>query len=79
MRKYYAPDTIHDIVLTHSFIFFSFSVTLQDCGKQLASKGGSEKCYPIERHLYCRECNAARVYQWYKMNSDYQQEPGLIV
>ena len=60
-------------------IYLYLTHLLQDCGRQLASKGGDEKCYPLEGHLYCRECNAARVYQWYKLNSDYQQEPGLIV
>ena len=42
---------------------------------------GGEKCYSLEGHLYCRarECNAARVHQWYKLRSDYEQEPGLIL
>ena len=73
------------ITLSSFFIVTTFttytvpSCHMQDCGRHLASKGGDERCYPLEGHLYCRECNAARVYQWYKLSSDYQQEPGLIV
>ena len=45
------------------------------------SLDSGEKCYSLEGHLYCRarECNAARVHQWYKLSSDCEQEPGLIL
>ena len=70
---------VKNLLLQKGKMIITPYLTFQDCGRHLASKGGGERCYPIDGHLYCRECNAARVYQWYKLSREYRQEPGLIV
>lgn len=50
-------------LLLHSFslyVVFSPCVCVQECGKQLSDKPGSQ-CFPLDSHLLCHSCHMSRV------------------
>ncbi|XP_074599096.1 thyroid receptor-interacting protein 6-like isoform X2 [Brevipalpus obovatus] len=55
------PEPVRIVALDRSFHVRCYSC--EDCGLLLSSQAGGERCYPLDDHILCRDCNARRVRQ----------------
>ncbi|VVD00570.1 unnamed protein product [Leptidea sinapis] len=54
-----AEETVRIVALDKSFHIICYAC--EDCGASLCSREEGRGCYPLDGHLYCRECNAKRI------------------
>ncbi|XP_026744462.1 lipoma-preferred partner homolog [Trichoplusia ni] len=54
-----AEETVRIVALDKSFHVACYAC--EDCGTSLCSRQEGRGCYPLDDHLYCRECNARRI------------------
>lgn len=54
-----AEETVRIVALDKSFHISCYAC--EDCGASLCSREEGKGCYPLDDHLYCKECNARRI------------------
>lgn len=54
-----AEETVRVVALDRSYHPRCYAC--EDCGASLCSRKDGRACYPLDFHLYCRECNARRI------------------
>lgn len=52
-------ETVRVVALDRSFHIQCYKC--EDCGLVLSSDSEGCGCYPLDDHIYCKSCNAARV------------------
>ncbi|XP_014675431.1 PREDICTED: lipoma-preferred partner homolog isoform X2 [Priapulus caudatus] len=52
-------ETVRIVALDKSFHINCYRC--EDCGCQLSSEADGRGCYPLDDHILCRQCNAARI------------------
>lgn len=59
MPRHGEDETIRIVAMDKSFHIECYRC--EDCGMQLSSEAEGRGCYPLDDHILCKNCNAARI------------------